>query len=380
MIICIYAEPMTIFTSGTPMRGLFKELIKQRSNDHFKIILRNPIPNYLNNYFKLLNDLTNCEITYEKNSRKLTNALALIGYKNYNKINIDCDLYISAGTPDTIPTNKIPQIVMLADLSSIRTPKYSSLKWHGKLIFKNVLYFAIKRANKIVCISNFTRNDLINVYPETYKYTEVVYNGIENFWFDNFYENFEELKNKFHLPDKYWIWWGYITNRKNIWNLLKGYQSLINEGHKLHNLLIIGNFAPNQVFIKDFIKKNLSKRVQHIPFQSNYILKTLVKKSNGLLFPSYYEGFGLPIIEAYSQGKNVLYSKVSALPEITNGLGISCNPYDIESIKNGILNMLTQLNQPDMIYKRKEWAAKFNYKVAAQKFSNIIDELMAEKK
>ncbi|GMU96858.1 MAG: glycosyl transferase family 1 [Ignavibacterium album] len=359
------------------MRGLFGELIKQRSNDYFKLIFRNPYSENLNDYFKSLSELPNCEIVFEKYSRKFSNMLALAGYSNYNKVNYDGDVFISAGTPDIMGTDKKKQIVMVADLSSIRTPKNSSLKWHGNLIFRNSLKLAVEFALKIVCISNFTRNDLINIYPESVEKTAVVYNGIDNSWFDDIYEDFETLKSKFSIKDKYWIWWGAVTNRKNLWNLLKAYQSLINEGYKLPRILIIGNFAPNQIFVKDFIENELIDYVKHITFQNVYTLKTLVKNSGGLLFPSYYEGFGLPVIEAFSQGKPVMHSEDSSLPEIAGGLGINCDPYNIESIKYALLKMVELKDDENEILRRKQWASRFTYRNASLEFSKIIDEVMA---
>lgn len=371
---------MTVFTSGTPMRGLFKELIKRRAQDSFKLIFRNGVPDDLNNFFNSFNDLPNCEIVYEKNSRRFTNILALIGYKNYNKINFNCDLYISAGTPDIIATKKIPQIVMVADLSSIRTPKFSSLKWHGNLIFRNTLKIATNYATKIICISNYTKHDLINLYNTLADKVEVVYNGIEELWFNNIYKDFQKLSVRFSIKNKYWIWWGAITNRKNLWNLLNAYHSLIKDGYKLPDFLVIGSYSKDQLYIMDFIKKELNDKIIVLPFQDGYTLKTLVKNSEGLLFPSIYEGFGMPVIEAYSQGKPVMHSNVSSLPEIAGGLGISCDPYNIESIKNALLKM-TDLKEDEYgIIRRKQWAKKFTYKNAAVEFSKIIDEVMDEKK
>jgi glycosyltransferase involved in cell wall biosynthesis len=379
MTICIYSEPLTVFTSGTPMRGLFKELIRLRSNDNFKLIFRNSYPDFLKDYFSSLSELPNCEIVFEKYNRKISNLMALVGYKNYNKVNFNGDVYISAGTPDIMGTDKKKQIVFVADLSSIRTPENSSVKWHGNLIFRNSLKLAVKFALKIVCISNFTRNDLNNIYPEVFEKTEVVYDGIEDFWFDDRYEDFETLKINYSLKDRYWIWWGAVTKRKNLFSLLKAYQSLIKLGNELPNILIIGNFAPDQIVVKEFIKNELIDYVTHLPFQNVYTLKTLVKNSIGLLFPSYYEGFGLPVIEAFSQGKPVMHSEVTSLPEIAGGLGISCDPYSVESIQNALLKMIELKEDENEILKRKQWASKFTYKKAAEQFSKIIDGVVANK-
>ena len=140
----------------------------------------------------------------------------------------------------------------------------------------------------------------------------------------------------------------------------------------------MGKLAANQASIKEYAYKNLPGLVKIIPYQDIYKLKYLVKNSRGLLFPSFYEGFGLPVIEAFSQGIPVLHSNTSCLPEIAASLGISCDPYDLKSIEQGLLEMIFLNNEKEIVFKRKQWAGQFTYALAAQKFSSVIDGVMTD--
>jgi O-antigen biosynthesis alpha-1,2-mannosyltransferase len=372
MIICVYGEPLTVFTSGTPMRGLFMELMKIRKHDTFKVVLRSQIPQGFKDYFNLLENFPNCHVVFKGCRREISNLLALVGYSKYNHINVECDFYINAGNIDSMFLHNVPQIGILTDLSLLRNPKNSSVPWHGRYIFKNSLKNSIKYLDSIICISNYTKLDLINLYPQIQEKISTIYNGIQSEWFDSSYEKLE-VDTITDSENGYWIWYGYMSKRKNIMNLLKAYELLFRIKQKLPKVLLVGKVAPNQTKVLTLIDNRLFDSVRIIPHQDIYKLKYLVKRSRGVLIPSYYEGFGMPIIEAFSQGIPVMHSNVSSLPEIAGGLGIECEPLNIYSIRNALLSMIDLNTNDELIEKRKQWAKGFTYENAAKKFSHIID-------
>lgn len=375
MKIIIYAEPLKAFTSSNPMRGWVKEFIKLRQNDDFTIVFRDK-PVKFKNYFDELLSYKNVKSKFLSLNSKVSNIIALLGLKYYNFLNIEADLCISPGDPDYFYGFKGKTICFLADLSSLRNPKNSSLKWHGKIIQKNILKFAVKYTNKIICISNFTKKDLNDLYPITSTKTEVVYNGISDFWFDDDYIDMDIAKDFKSVNGEYFVWYGAITPRKNLNNILKAYK-LIEKKNIFPKILIIGEI---QFHDKEFIEltKELEQYVKIIPFQELKVLKGYIKESLGVLFPSFYEGFGLPIIESFALGKNVLHSNVTSLPEIANNLGIEINPYSINSIKEGFIK-LAKKETTEIVIQRKKYASEFNYKTAALKFFEIIKVLKDEK-
>ncbi len=378
MKIFIIGNSVLSFTSGTPMRGLIKNLIEQRSNDFFYIYITYfyEIEETIKEYLNSLENYQNVEITLKKEHSFIYNIKTLLSIKTKKHSN-DFDIYLSPGWPHYFHPKNSPSLSVVADLSSVNMPDKSSLKWHGNKIFKNNLKWALKSNNKILSISNYTKDELKQYSPKNSNKFDTLYNGIEDFWFDDKYKKNALVENL--EKENYWIWYGYISNRKNIKFLLEAYLSLVNNGEILPKIVFIGSIASDQQEVKSIIYNN-KEYFPLIDFQDNYILKSLVKNSKGLLFPSLYEGFGLPVIEAYSQGLPVLYSNVTSLPEIGNNLGVMVNPYEIDSIKEGLLVMEKEENfNLKLINARKEWADNFRYKKSASKLSSLIDEMVKTK-
>ena len=372
MKILIPAHSVFAFTSGTPMRGLILKLITLRKNDLFHIILTKTSKKSGNtNFLENLTAHQNVSIRFENQSPKTQNLKKLLGLKS-NDYPSEFDFYLSPGIPEHFSKNQQPSLSIIADLSSINLPGQSSLKWHGNRIFKNTLNWALTSNTKIAAISDFTRKELEAYCPsQTQKYF-TLHNGIEDFWFDNHFEDNEisaKLKN-----ESYWIWWGYISNRKNITSLLTAYLEAKKSEASLPRIVFIGQHAPDQQGCIDLINKH-PDYFQRFDFQPNYALKTIVKNSQGLVFPSIYEGFGLPVIEAFSQGVPVLHSNVTSLPEVGNGLGIEINPNSTDSIVDGLIQLHQSPNSTEQVAARQNWASNFTYQRAALQLSAMIDEL-----
>lgn len=372
--IFISGQPLTAFTSGTPMRGLINALIQLQKDWHFTI----EFPQNLN--MPHLDDLKevwakkkNLTITESNENEEWLNLKKLFGFSRYIPGNKDFDLLLSPGMPESFKTKR-PVISFIADLSSINMPESSSLKWHGNRIFRKSLKSAVKTNRKLVAISDFTKSELEKKYPGQRGKFLTIHNGIENFWFDNQYEE-NQLTQKLK-DEEYWIWWGYMSNRKNLKRLTDAYLILKSKEKQLPKIVFIGEIAPDQVSLKDTFNE-CPQSFLHYPFQKPLVLKTLVHNSKGLLFPSLYEGFGLPVMEAFSQGIPVMHSNVTSLPEVAGDLGIEVDPYDISSIENGLIRMRNLNCGYNGKSRLKARAALFTYEKAAQQLAHLIEELTA---
>jgi glycosyltransferase involved in cell wall biosynthesis len=384
MKICVYGESLLTFTSSNPARGMLRSLLKLRPLDDFLLVVRRGSENspVLKQFLDSCPN-SNWQLIVDPRTRKSVYIKALLGQKNYCQISESADVYLDLDM-NYLGPQATPLIATVADLSSVcGDPKHSSLNWYGRAIRKHALKTMVSSASKIVTISNFTKQSLEKYQPDLKDKITVIYNGIDDSWRNNSYLTQKPVENNLLLEKPYWIWWGCITKRKNIDGLIIAYNQLRKElvDSTIPDLVLIGQLSSYSHNIINLIKKlNLKTNVHLISSQPLDKLIIYVNQSCGLLFPSHYEGFGMPIIEAMTLGKPVLISNRSALPEISGGLGVICNPENHHDICQAMKQMLTakQRNQ-DAVEARKKWAANFTHHIAAQKYSQIIDDVTAKK-
>lgn len=366
MKIAVSADCFSSFTSGFPVRGMMLNLIKERVNDQFVLFYTNrSIPCSLLDFYEEINNLPNVEVRYFKYNRRIV-ALRRILQLPLIDHTTEFSIFINPGCPEYWSSIKVPHICSIADFSTLKGLSTGKYAWFYKIFNRYALKYLFKKITTIVSISKFTEDDLLTFWPQYTGKTKVVYNGIDEFWFN---DKMEQCECNPFKKNSYFIWWGLISRRKNIENLIKAYNMAKAENSNIPKLLIVGNIESYMSNIKELFDDN----VKNIPFQGNYVLKGLVKNSQGLLFPSFYEGFGLPVIEAFSQGVSVACSNVSSLPEIAGGNAYLFNPYNVNEIKEAILKLAsTTMNSNKLI----EYASGFSYKKAALKYSNIIDSVL----
>lgn len=367
MKIAISADCFSAYTSGFPVRGMVLSLIKNNPDVKFVLLYtKRSHPESLRYFYDEINSLSNVDVRYFSDSRRIM-ALKRMLTCRYVKLDDDCDCFLNPGHIEFIRGFKGKQVCSLADLSTLKgmsTYKYALFyKYWNRIYYKYVL----PKLTRIVTISNYTRNDVLNFYPNLENKTICIYNGIDSFWFDNMFADVNYKTMGIDAP--YFIWWGLISRRKNIYNLISAYKRAKIQVPNLPKLLLVGKVSEYMANIT----KEFNADVINIPFQDNYTLKTLVKNSSGLIFPSFYEGFGLPVIEAFSQGINVACSNVTSLPEVANGRAILFDPNNVSEIQQSIVSLYHKKSEKVQL---KKYAINFSYDSAAKEYMKLIKKLI----
>lgn len=371
MNIAVSGDCLSVFTSAYPVRGMLLELIKMRRDDMFVIFYTKRVrPKALEYYFEQLHSLSNVKTQYFKSNRYLVGLQRFFTMSRYFPIDSTFDVFLNPSYLEYIRGFKGLQICNVTDLSILHSqatiPHPTIWKWQNR--FAKAYYFRRKKF-KVVSISHYTKQDIYQSFKQVNCNIKVVYNGIDNFWFDDkFAINTVTVK---YAEESYFIWWGYVSRRKNLLNLIEAYKQALAINPKLPKLMIVGNIASH---MEKSIKPLLSiEGIIYLPFQDEYTLKTLVQRSRGLLFPSNYEGFGLPVIEAFSQGIPVACSNVTSLPEVADNKALLFPPDNVEIMKNAIIEMANPINES----RRKElidYARKFTYHKAALSYNELIEQ------
>lgn len=367
MIIAVSADCFASYTSGFPVRGMTLELIRQNPKVSFQLYYtRREWPKTLESFYEEINSMPNAEVRFFKGSRKTIAVKRLLGLK-YVTFDDDVDLFLSPGNPEYIKGYKGPSVCSLADLSTIKgisTNRYA-------LFFKHWVKWQWRRTlpwtTRIITISDFTRNDVAEYFPDVAEKTITVHNGIGDNWFKD--DDLTNLSIPKQVPESYFIWWGFISRRKNIDRLVRAYKLAKSKCESLPKLLLVGKLAEHM----EYLKADFGDDIINIPFQDDITLKALVKNSAGLIFPSLYEGFGLPVVEAFSQGINVACSNVTSLPEVAGGNAILFDPESVGAISNALMQLHESKEQRERLIG---YSQQFSYSRAAHRYMEIIKELV----
>ncbi len=263
---------------------------------------------------------------------------------------------------NTAPLFYRKQIVTIHDLSFLKYPQWFSRRFY---YFYNFLIPRVTRsAQKVITVSNFSKNEISNVLNIPKKNIEVVYNAVsEKFRYDPF----SKKKN-------YILAVSSLDPRKNFINLILAFKKLSLREYKL---IIVG--TKNKIFSDSKIRR-LIEQTPNIEF-TGYVpdekLVKLYQQAELFIYPSLYEGFGLPPLEAMACGTPVVVSNVASLPEVCGDAAYYVNPYDVNDIAQGIEIVLRdEILRKELIQKGLKRVKFFSWEKSAKKLVEIIEEVL----
>jgi len=297
-------------------------------NDYF---IYTPIAT-LNQRLKFLENQSKIKI---RSPKKILDKLFSSFWRTKNIINDlkkdKLDIYhgLSHELPIGIENTKIKSVVTIHDLIYLRHPNlFSSIDLK---IYDKKFRSACKRANKIIAVSQQTKKDIIDYFLIPEDKIEVVYQGC-NEVFKKPTINKELIRNKLQLFEKYLLYVGSIEERKNLITLLKVLKDLPNK-----KLIIIGDGTSYKKKCINFIHdNNLSDRTQIFSGLSLNDMASIYQNAEMLIYPSIFEGFGIPILEALYSKIPVITSKDGCFIEAGGPDSIYINPLSKEDIIEAI--------------------------------------------
>jgi len=253
------------------------------------------------------------------------------------------------------------QLITVHDVIPLIFPQYHNKQYY---YFKKVLPFILKKCIKILTVSYHTKNLLVNLYNINEEKISVIYNGIS----DRFL-NCEVVSRK----GNYILYVGRISQTKNIRGLINAFELVIKK-YKLNVNLYLTGYEDKLNFK---INSSIKEKIKFVGNVSDDDLIVLYKNALLLVLPSFYEGFGLPTLEAMACGCPVVVSNVASLPEVCADAAYYVDPYDIESIAYGIYKVLTDSDlQRFLIQKGLIRAKLFNWERSAKEHIKIFEEVL----
>jgi len=356
---------------------------------------RGGIRRYLVNLFRNLIDIDqdNEYIFYSNRSGKfLLKEVNVIG-PNFRFVweHISLPLKLSIDKPDLFfcPDWRVgyflpvKYVITIHDLTPIicKDLLWDSLKSKYYYSFLILFKHAIKKARKIITVSEFSKKNLVELLGVSERKIKVIYNGIEEkFTVIKDKSSLEVVKKKFSLNKKFILWVGRIDRNKNILALIQAFSKA--KLGKEFSLCIVGEKTGKYYSELVSLVKNLglTSEVYFLGSVSDQDLVALYNLADLFVFPSISEGFGLPPLEAMACGTPVITSNTSSLPEIVNDAGILVNPYNTDELAEAIYTILSDEHlRRNLIVKGLERIKLFSWKKTAEETLKVYEEVYAER-
>lgn len=238
--------------------------------------------------------------------------------------------------------SKLKVALVVHDLVAFKSPAKHQRRatWIEKLTLKG----AVKKSKWIFTVSEYTKKDLLKRYPQLNlaKKTKVIFAGVREIFQRQVDVNkIIDAQRRYNLEPDYIMMAGTLEPRKNIMGALKAYSLLSPKNKQIYRFVVIGKkgWYYSQIFQK--VKElDLTLRVKFLEYIPDADLVTLMQGAKLFLFPSFYEGFGLPILEAMTCGVPVLASRVTSIPELGVDAVHYADPTDAVDIADGITQLL----------------------------------------
>jgi glycosyltransferase involved in cell wall biosynthesis len=250
------------------------------------------------------------------------------------------DIYhgISNELPFNIHRTKIKTVVTIHDLIFLKhTEQYP---WIDRQVYTVKTKYAAKYADAVIAVSEETKRDLIELYAVPADKITVIYPSVD----EKVYHKVSEeertaVTKKYKLPEKYILNVGSFFPRKNQFKLIEAFDII--KDHIAEDLVLVGSSGNMSSAIRQVIvNNNLAGRVRVITDVSNSDLPAVYQASSTFVFPSLFEGFGAPVLEALFSGIPVIASSGGAIEEAAGKDSVFINPYSVEDIADKMMSVL----------------------------------------
>ncbi|MCQ2250762.1 MAG: glycosyltransferase family 4 protein [Bacteroidales bacterium] len=228
----------------------------------------------------------------------------------------------------------IRSVVTIHDLAFITFP--GMYKPIDRWIYNSKFRKACRNCDVILSISKSTENDIVKYYGISPEKIQTIYQPVNPIYYKAMdLEEAASATQKYKLPKDYMLYVGSINSRKNLLGILKAMQT-ISPGQRIP-LVVVGNGRGYKQEVMQYISsQKMEKDVIMLGTQDNRELMSLYRLARLFVYPSFYEGFGLPVVEAMLCGCPVVSSNVSSLPEAAGPASLLADPYSVESIADCI--------------------------------------------
>ncbi len=295
---------------------------------------------------------------------------SLLAHKFGQRLTIDLWFSPNVNFLGLRPTTK--QVITIHDISFVLFPEFFTWRqrvWHWLIDSKK----QCEQAYKILTPSENTKRDIVNVYKISPEKIHVVYPGV-SYKMPTALE-MSQVRKEYDLPEKYILFLGTFEPRKNILAALKAFELALPKLPSDVHLVLAGAGGWKNRAVYNLISTSLAKdRIKVLGYVEPKDKDALYHLADVFVFPSFYEGFGFPVLEAMAQGVPVITSNRSSLSEITDGAAYLVDPNIPATLAQGMVEIINdELLRKTYAAKGKQQVEKFSWQKAAAAWLQIIE-------
>ena len=277
------------------------------------------------------------------------------------------------------PATRCRSVVTIHDCIHLMFPQYlpgSAAHLYARLS----MWSAVRASNRILTVSEASKRDILHFFDVSPAKIAVIYNAIdERFLAPPDEERMDLVRQRYQLDHPFLLYVGNIKPHKNLERLIDAFGRVRARRVDDLRLVIIGDEISKYPPLRQAVHRHrLDKHVRFLGFQPYDTLAAFYRLARAFVFPSLYEGFGLPPLEAMACGTPVVTSNVSSLPEIAGGAAVLVDPYDSASIADGITRAVTDESlRTELIARGLARAREFSWTESVAAIHRIYMEALA---
>jgi len=288
------------------------------------------------------------------------------------------DIEIFHGLSNEIPKNihgkDIKSVVTIHDLIFLRHPQ-----WYNPAdvaIYKRKFRYSSVHADRIVAISSQTKEDLISFFSIEEKKIEVIYQGCNEAFKHSLNETEKQkVKERWNLPDEFLLYVGTIEERKNLLTLVKA----LSNSNITFPLVVVGRRSGYYNKVREYLDKQGIKNITFLKEVPVADLPGIYQMSKVFIYPSLFEGFGIPILEALYSKVPVITSKGGCFSEAGGAFSLYIDPGNTEELGEAIIRVLNDIRlQQQMIKEGFKHALQFSNEDIAHRVMKLYNGLLNE--
>ncbi|MBN8688285.1 MAG: glycosyltransferase family 4 protein [Chitinophagales bacterium] len=286
------------------------------------------------------------------------------------------DLFISCDGFCSLRT-RVPQCLVLHDLAFLHYP--AGISKTQLAFYKKYTPAFLKKANTVITVSAFSKNDIAIHYPFATDKLQVIYNGIRPVFQPLDFAARQPVKDQYTEGKEYFIYTGSVHPRKNLLGLLRAFSLFKKRQQSSMKLVIAGRLAwKYDSFVSSLKTYKYRQDVVMTGYLPDTELARLMAAAYALVYPSFFEGFGVPVAEAMQAGVPVITSAGTAMEEVAGEAALYADPADHKALADQLMRMYKDESlRAGLIEKGKIKAKQYNWDTAAGRTWELIQDCVA---